>query len=331
MQRVSLSDREKDWYTLRYHWKTLLFWMVFMVGCVAPLVTWADLENPAPASVKSGLGVVSGWICDAEALEVSFDGGPRQFVPYGSERSDTTGACGDTDNGFGLLVNYNELGDGKHTVTLYIDGQVETTRTFTVVTQGQSFLRGVHVEDSGHYVLIELSNGNKAEVVWDEATQSFAIADYFTLDDILGRWEFSWQHPVGPSQYMPEKKSYEFTHIEMEDGYPILYGQGENGGVVRGGLVLKHLASLTQSAYSLPPGLSTGPYQFWIWSHGQDTQGRWLCGLFLMDVLLADDLPPGAKAEVLAGRLVFTTGTASSCEDTILPTESIHVSADRIE
>ena len=32
------------------------------------------------------------------------------------------GACGDTNNGFGLLYNWNRLGDGVHTVTAYADG-----------------------------------------------------------------------------------------------------------------------------------------------------------------------------------------------------------------
>ena len=61
-----------------------IFVVLFVAVCVAPLPAWAGLENPVPQSVKSGVSVVSGWICDAEELEVSFDGGSRQFVPYGS-------------------------------------------------------------------------------------------------------------------------------------------------------------------------------------------------------------------------------------------------------
>ena len=51
----------------------------------------ATLENPSPGALKSGVGVISGWVCEAEELEVSFDGGARLFVPYGSERTDTAG------------------------------------------------------------------------------------------------------------------------------------------------------------------------------------------------------------------------------------------------
>ena len=38
-----------------------------------------------PRAAKSGVGVVSGWGCEADELEISFDGGVPQFVPYGSE------------------------------------------------------------------------------------------------------------------------------------------------------------------------------------------------------------------------------------------------------
>ena len=87
------------------------------------------------------MGLVSGWVCDAEKLEVSVDGGRRLFVPYGSERADTGDTCGDADNGFGLLMNYNILGDGSHTVTLYADGVLVDQSQFTVKTLGTEFLQ----------------------------------------------------------------------------------------------------------------------------------------------------------------------------------------------
>lgn len=119
--------QKDDWtrarYTLRYRWKAVVLWALLLFGlCAVPLIAWAaaTLENPVSGAIKSGVGVLSGWVCDANRLEVSFDGGARLFVPYGSERLDTaytkdgTEICGDTDNGFGLLWNYNELGDGRH-------------------------------------------------------------------------------------------------------------------------------------------------------------------------------------------------------------------------
>ena len=96
-----------------------------------------------------------------------------QFVPYGSERIDTASVCGDTDNGFGLLINYNNLGNGPHTVTLYADGEVATQVHFNVQTLGTDFLRGV----TGQGV-VELSDGKHVALQWEETTQGFTITDW---------------------------------------------------------------------------------------------------------------------------------------------------------
>lgn len=144
------------------------------IVCTSPAwaITFA-LGNPANGSIKSGVSLVSGWVCEAEELEVSFNGGERLFVPYGSERPDTAGVCGDTDNGFGLLINYNELGDGLHTVTLYIDGAVATQVPFNVQTLGTAWLPGV----TGQGV-VELSDGKHVALQWQETIQGFTITDY---------------------------------------------------------------------------------------------------------------------------------------------------------
>ena len=187
-----------------------IFVVLFVAVCVAPLPAWAGLENPVPQSVKSGVSVVSGWICDAEELEVSFDGGPRQFVPYGSERSDTAGVCGDTDNGFGLLINYNNLGDGEHTITLYVDGRVETTRTFFVGTFGEPFLRGVNGVGR-----IALSGGQSVVVGWSEAIQGFTILGYTDVPRLrafgsfIGTWRFT-----GGGSGLTFTKTYQLSLME---------------------------------------------------------------------------------------------------------------------
>ena len=172
-----MHDWTKDWYTTRYVVRRGWKWLVLVCFCLllTPFVAWsaATLENPAPGALKSGVGVVSGWVCDANRLEVSFDGGARLFVPYGSERTDTAGVCGDTDNGFGLLWNYNELDDGPHTVTLYIDGVVQTQVSFNVVTLGTNFLTGVTGQGT-----VTLSDGKQVNVQWEETTQGFTITGY---------------------------------------------------------------------------------------------------------------------------------------------------------
>ena len=167
----------------------------------------ATLENPVPGALKSGVGVISGWVCDAEELEISFDGGPRLFVPYGSERTDTAGVCDDTDNGFGLLWNYNELGNGPHTVTLYIDGVLTTQVGFNVRTLGTKFLQGV--TGSG---TIALSDGKQVNVQWEETTQGFTITGYTT--DTEEEQEEETQKPEEEGEEEEEEQEEETTNVE---------------------------------------------------------------------------------------------------------------------
>ena len=99
---------------------TVLFLLTL---CAAPHV-WAQatLENPQPDSFQSGIGLISGWACNAQQIEITFNGGPPVEASYGTSRSDTQATCGDADNGFGLPFNWNLLGDGVHTVQALADG-----------------------------------------------------------------------------------------------------------------------------------------------------------------------------------------------------------------
>ena len=67
------------------------------------------LENPGPNTFQSGIGVISGWVCEGEAVEIALNG-VAQPTAYGTERLDTEDICGDTDNGFGLLFNWKPVG-----------------------------------------------------------------------------------------------------------------------------------------------------------------------------------------------------------------------------
>ena len=81
------------------------------------------LENPGPNSFQSGIGVISGWVCEADMVEIAIGAFASQAAAYGTERLDTEDICGDTDNGFGLLFNWNLLGDGEHEVVAVVDGE----------------------------------------------------------------------------------------------------------------------------------------------------------------------------------------------------------------
>ena len=125
------------------------------------------LENPGPNSFQSGVRVLSGWVCEGGAVA-------RHVAAYGTERRDTAEACGDTDNGFGLLFNWNLLDDGEHAVVAWVDGEELGRATVRVTTLGEEFLRGVEgdcmVEDfpmSGETVTLE----------WHQNSQNFVMTD----------------------------------------------------------------------------------------------------------------------------------------------------------
>ena len=83
---------------------------------MASVAYTAMLEIPTPNTTHSGIGVISGWKCQANGpLTVRFDGGPALPLLHGSERTDTQGVCGDKNNGFVSIMNWGNLGDGQHT------------------------------------------------------------------------------------------------------------------------------------------------------------------------------------------------------------------------
>ena len=131
------------------------------------------LENPGTAATQSGIGVISGWVCEAAVVEIELNGVPQEAA-YGTERLDTEAVCGDTDNGFGLLFNWNLLGDGVHEVVAFVDGVELTRTTVTVTTLGMEFLRDVTGTcEATDFPLA----GEHVTLVWQQAQQNFAIAD----------------------------------------------------------------------------------------------------------------------------------------------------------
>ena len=130
------------------------------------------LENPGPDSSQSGVGVLSGWVCTADLVEIALNGAV-QPAAYGTERVDTADICGDTDNGFGLLFNWNLLGAGEHTVVATVDGIELDRATVTVTTLGEEFVRGA--EGSCTVSDFPLA-GETAALVWQQSKQNFVLA-----------------------------------------------------------------------------------------------------------------------------------------------------------
>ena len=56
--------------------------------------------------------MISGWVCEADTVEIVFEKGDTDATltfeaGSGTDRLDTADRCGDTDNDFGLLFNWN--------------------------------------------------------------------------------------------------------------------------------------------------------------------------------------------------------------------------------
>ena len=131
------------------------------------------LENPSSGSFQSGIGLFSGWVCDAQRVEIEINGTTRLQAAYGTIRSDTTGVCGDSNNGFALLFNWNLLGDGTHTVRALADGVEFGRAAFAVTTLGTEFLTGA----GGAYTLGDFPHANQnVRIDWQQASQNFVIA-----------------------------------------------------------------------------------------------------------------------------------------------------------
>ena len=131
------------------------------------------LENPRPGSAKSGVGVISGWVCEADTVVVDIDAGRFRFpVVYGTGRGDTQAVCGDTHNGFVTLVNWNLVGAGSLRIRVLADGVEIATTSFTVATFGQEWLQGA----SGTYDLPNFPQAGDTTVIeWEESSQNFVI------------------------------------------------------------------------------------------------------------------------------------------------------------
>lgn len=93
---------------------------------------------------------------------------------YGTSRTDTKEACGDSDNGFGLLWNWNNLNDGQHTVRALADRVEFAWSTFTVTTLGENFVRGLQ----GKAMLEDFPTAGQAVTVeWQETQQNPVITN----------------------------------------------------------------------------------------------------------------------------------------------------------
>lgn len=173
---------------------------LFLFTAATSVTAQGNLENPQPNGFESGIGLLSGWHCNAGSIAIVIDNGAPIFMAYGTTRPDTVSVCGDENNGFGLLYNFNRLGDGVHTVRALADGVEFANTSFTVTTLGQEFIRGLSADVE--FNLATLTKGIK--VSWAESKQNFVISQVqnFPVDAntainaFAKTWSGNWVSPA---------------------------------------------------------------------------------------------------------------------------------------
>lgn len=160
---------------------------------VAALLSWpafagavGSLENPQPGGRESGIGIVSGWHCNAGRIDIEIDGTATYAAAYGTARADTQTTCGKSSTGFSLLINWNTLGAGAHVVRALADGVEFGRATATVVPLGAEFWPG----KSGTMRLDNFPQPGKGVLAeWQESKQNFVIRDYLqSVPTMNGAW-----------------------------------------------------------------------------------------------------------------------------------------------
>lgn len=143
------------------------------------------LEVPSPNSTQTGIGVISGWNCNADRIEVRIDGGAPMLAGAHTERRDTLNVCGRVDTGFSLLFNWNLLptncfGCRYHHVVALADGVQFASTEFQAENFGTEFMTG----KSAEYGVANFPEiGSMTWLRWDEAKQNFSV--YLTATNQL--------------------------------------------------------------------------------------------------------------------------------------------------
>ncbi len=149
---------------------------VLYLSFLAAAPSWAALlGNPGNGRLYSGIGVISGWKCEADGdLTVRFNGGEAIPLVYGSQRPDVleAGACNHDRAGFVAIWNWANLGDGEHEAVAYDNGEEFSRSTFTVGSTGEEFLQGAMRQTLLENFPVP---GETTILEWNESTQHFEI------------------------------------------------------------------------------------------------------------------------------------------------------------
>ena len=185
--RVAELERERD--NLQTERNTCQTSLTQLERDTAPVTVDATgfLENPS--GVRSGVGLISGWVCAANDVEIRISAGNSRVATldaaYGTTRADTVDSCqhGEDDTGFGMTYNFNHLDEGMYTIEAYADGRtrIGSDLTFEVVhlvdfpaSDTDRFLRNL---DGMCSVPDFPAAGDTTMLEWEQSIQNFVISD----------------------------------------------------------------------------------------------------------------------------------------------------------
>ncbi len=292
----------------------VIVWMLGVMPAIAPA---AMLGIPGPRSTLSGIGVISGWKCEAGDLTIRFNGGPPIPLLHGAERKDVldAGACRHANAGFVTIMNWGNLGDGSHTAVAYDDGVEFARSRFRVVTPRYA-MTPPHVQ--GECISDDFPEpGDQSRFVWNPTTQHMELAEVWQWHDetdsprlpgsadfdfLLDRWTWTIEVPdLLLWQTISQHENPEWPRLDPDNG-----GRGGNRYVAAEVQFIRYVHGGTSNKiypFSIPPpwGINlVGEIQGTIVSH-LDRRGR---------VVLRPALPNFIEVGTLANGLLLQTREA---------------------
>jgi hypothetical protein len=218
----------------------------------------SNLEIPQVNSVQNGIGLLSGWKCRATRLTVTFNNSEPFPVMYGSPRGDTLSVCGHSNTGFGFVINWNLLGDGRHTVRVFDDGVEFANATFRVITPGVPFLR----QGTGRATIQDFPRtGEQTTVQWQESTQSFVMVgkSAASVRDVEGRYDYRGAMTTNTCSFAPPAQQVRATFRLSQEGSALRATSGFEGGVLLSGEIEpgQEFALFSQSTTTNPSAACT--------------------------------------------------------------------------
>ena len=163
--------------------------------CEEPIVTDATGNLGNPSGARSGIGLISGWVCEAEEVEIRIfhatQGRIRTLnAAYGTSRPDTAGQCqhDSTNTGFGMTFNFNQLPEGNYTIQAFADDEpIGVERAFSVnhlVDFATADLAPFDTDDNDRFLrgltgTCSVENfptaGDTTRLEWEQSLQNFTI------------------------------------------------------------------------------------------------------------------------------------------------------------